>query len=330
MKERREDFGQMRVPVEGEKLRIPSSLGKKYPWMVSFLEEQKLWKQGIRGKERAVFFDGGEKEFLVFNPFNWQIETAAFDLNELPQSNFCGLVIISDQEEIEEVPLYLGLQLRPHAPFFVFEKREEEVAKNRQKETKSRLILLENWGLVERKILIQPSRKKEEPVSQFLVWRARMPAEWRPRKPVNLIDEGSQWRRVWIEKLIKKAAAEYRKEGWVPLNAYEIGERLRNSVFPLDDISRLKLGFGFYLEVSCGCCWQVTINGDWVRNKDCGDFDCDGIPRKPSVSRRGELAVKEKLSSERIVYCFDCGGEMYWDRRAARGGRYVCPHCGCD
>jgi len=263
---------QMKIAVTPENnLEIPFSLKENYQPLISFLEEQNLWQE--RPGKYCIFFDLSQEESFIFNSSNWQVES--LNLDQFKPLVLSGLLIInSEQNQIKKAIEDLKPSLRYQAPVFVFEKTNNP--KERRKAAKQ---ILEEVGLVKRTVLIRPARKKENPVNQFLVWRARMPKEWKPKKPINLIDEGPWWRKKWIKNLIQKAAKEYRRAGFIPLNAFELGKRLRESTFLLFDIGRVNLGFGFELQAPCGCQWRVNLNGDWSRILDCGDPDCDGWPK---------------------------------------------------
>jgi hypothetical protein len=271
---------QLVVLEEGGSLRPPESLLKTYPYL-DFLEQQRLWKQAqqavTKRRREFVLVDLGAGEAFRFNPFNWQAVKNKLRLCLVPSTKLMGAVVIADKrrEGVEETLRELVFSLSPQAAVFIFEKKDgENTAKPKRQQRKD---FLKELGLAEAAILVRPSAKMDHPVNQFLVWRARMPKEWKPREAINLL-AGPGWKVKWIEGLVRKAANEYRKMGFIPLNAYEMGNRLRNSRFPPDDISRAKLGFGFELQAPCGCRWRIDINGCWTRVGECVDRDCDGIP----------------------------------------------------
>lgn len=55
---------------------------------------------------------------------------------------------------------------------------------------------------------------------------------------------------------------------------------------------------------------------------DEGKNESFGTPLKRSS--------REKSSRREGPLCGDCGSPTYWDPKAARGGRWVCPQCGND
>lgn len=272
---------QLRFRVRsGVRFEAPSSLMEEetYLSVANFLTKQRLWSEGVEAvkEARGVLIDLEKEEVFIFDPFNWQPEASSFLDHFEPQREFNAALVIGAGEirEIKETIEGLGLALKPQAPIFLFERKPEKV----KEAVEPRRELLEDLGLVKREVLIRPSPRKADPINQYLVSRARMPAEWKSGKPINLVDEGPVWRKRWIRKLVKEGASDYRRAGFTPLNAYEIGTRLRQSRFPLDDIGRLKCGFGFGLQAPCGCHWEVDSRGLWTRFLDCGDLDCDGMP----------------------------------------------------
>jgi len=116
---------------------------------------------------------------------------------------------------------------------------------------------------------------KENNINKFLIWRARMPKKWQPKKPVNLLKEGPYWRKNWIQGLLRRNKSQYEKSGYQVTNDEAIKNALRETTFPLNTLSQTRLGFGYELEAPCGCRWQVDLNGDWTRTYTC-EADCEG------------------------------------------------------
>ena len=102
-----------------------------------------------------------------------------------------------------------------------------------------------------------------------------MPKEWHPQKPVNFLDEGPYWRKEWIKGLLAQNRNQYEKNGYQIINDEAIKNALRKAAFPPNALSQTKLGFGYTLEASCGCRWEVNLNGDWTRLYQCSP-ECEG------------------------------------------------------
>lgn len=264
-----------------EGFKLPYYLGKQYGTEIKYLSGQQMWNGYFEQrkhwkKQQCLLLDLRTDEAFVFDPYNWQAEQAS-SVTELEISgDLSGILLFIPAKETERVSEMLrdfSLTLPFPAPIYIFEEKSDDLAKERDQ----RKEILKNLGLAERTILVQPSRQKDDPINQFGVWRSRVPKERRLNEPINLVDKGPYWRQRWVRNLINKAALEYRQLGYKPLNAYEMGRRLRASRFALDDLGRLKLGFGFKLESHCGCLWKVNIKGFWDRTWPC-EPDCDGIP----------------------------------------------------
>jgi len=274
-------LAQTRFSDKEESLRPPDSLmgDENYQCLIIFLEGQRLWQQEKRRGTKAVLFNLKEDRALVFNPHNWQIESISSIGDFTPSGKLNGLLVFlpsGDAWRVKDVVGEMALALKLQTPVFIFEEKGEKVFG--KGEIRQREEILEGLSLVEKKILVQPSRKKNDSINKFLVWRVRMPAERRLKEPINLVEKGPKWRRKWIKEMVKQVAEEYRQAGFTPLNAYEIGTRLRATRFPPDDLGRLELGFGFMVQAPCGCQWQIDLKGGWLRVLSCGDSDCDGVP----------------------------------------------------
>lgn len=262
---------------------IPQILEKDYPDLACYLKSQRLWKNCLRESQKnansALLLDFQKKTVFAFNPKNWQKETQFFLQDPLPEKTSGALLICSswgkqEKEILETVSLFLT----ENTPVFIFENfprkeslNSEELAKESQKRKK----ILQDLGLAETKILTRPSPKKTDRINNFLVWRARMPKEWQPRKPVNLLEEGPYWRRDRIQDLLEKSRSQYEKDGYRVTSDEAIKNALRKTTFPLNTLGQTKLGFGYELEAPCGCRWQVDLNGDWTRTYQC-EVDCEG------------------------------------------------------
>jgi len=262
---------------------IPQILEKDYPDLACYLKSQRLWKNCLQKSQKnavpALLLDFQKKTAFAFNPHNWQKETQFSLQDPLPERTNGALLICSswgkqEKEILETVSLFLT----ENTPVFIFENfhrkeslNSEELAKESQKRKK----ILQDLGLAETKILTRPSPKKTDKINNFLVWRARMPKEWQPRKPVNLLEEGPYWRRNWIQGLLERNRSQYEKDGYQVTNDEAIKNALRKTTFPLNTLGQTKLGFGYELEAPCGCRWQVDLNGDWTHLYHCMP-DCEG------------------------------------------------------
>ena len=262
---------------------IPQILGKDYPDLARYLATQSLWRNCLwKNRENttpALLLDFQKDTAFTFNPQNWQKETQ-FSLHDpLPESTSGALLICSswgkqEKETLETVSLFLT----ENTPVFIFENFPHKKSLNREelaKEVQKRKRILQDLGLAEAKILTRPSPKKTDKINDFLVWRARMPKEWQPRKPVNLLEEGPYWRKNWIQGLLERNRNQYEKDGYWVTNDEMIKNALRKTTFPLNTLGQTKLGFGYELEEPCGCRWQVGLNGAWTCTYQC-EVDCEG------------------------------------------------------
>lgn len=262
---------------------IPRNLEEDYPDLAYYLKSQRLWKNCLqKNQENAaptLLLDFQKKTAFTLNPQNWQKETQ-FSLDDpLPERLngvllFCSSWEPQEKETLETVSLFLT----ENTPVFIFENFPRKESLNNEelaKESQKRKRVLQDLGLAEAKILTRPSPKKTDKINNFLVWRARMPKEWQPRKPVNLLEEGPYWRRSWVESLLKRNRNQYEKDGYRVINEEAIKNALRKTTFPLNALGQTRLGFGYELEAPCGCRWQVDLNGDWTRTYQC-EIGCEG------------------------------------------------------
>ena len=262
---------------------IPQNLKEVYPDLSRYLEGQKLWNNYLRknekGNDTALILDFQKNTVFSFNPHNWQQEKEFSLQDTLPEeANGILLVCSSFEKEEKEMLETAILFLDEDSPIFIFEEFPKKKNLGRKKlfeEVKKRRPILSGLGLAEAEILSRPSSVKNDRVNRFFVWRARMPKQWRPRKPVNLLEEGPYWRKKWIQGLLKRNRNQYEKDGYRVTSDEAIKNALRKTTFPLNALSQAKLGFGYELEAPCGCRWQVDLNGDWTRTYQC-EVDCDG------------------------------------------------------
>ena len=261
---------------------IPQILEKDYPDLARYLATQSLWRNCLwKNRENttpALLLDFQKDIAFTFNPHNWQKETQFSLQDPLPEKTSGALLICSSWEKQEKETLEtVSLFLTENTPVFIFENFPGKESLNRKelaKEVQKRKRILQNLGLVEVKILAQPSVKKTDKINNLLVWRSRMPKEWRPRKPVNLLEEGPYWRKNWIQGLLKENKSQYEKSGYQVTNDEMIKNALRKTTFPPNTLSQARLGFGYELEAPCGCRWQVDLNGVRTRTYQC-EVDCE-------------------------------------------------------
>jgi len=266
-----------------DQFEIPQILEKDYPDLACYLKSQRLWKNCLQKSQKnavpALLLDFQKNTAFTFNPQNWQEETQFSLQDPLPERTSGALLICSswgkqEKETLETVSLFLT----ENTPVFIFENFSRKESLNSEelaKESQKRKRILQDLGLAEAKILTRPSPKKTDKINNFLVWRSRMPKEWRPRKPVNLLEEGPYWRKSWIQGLLRRNQNQYEKDGYRVTNNEAIKNALRKTTFPLNTLGQTKLGFGYELEAPCGCRWQVDLNGVRIRTYQC-EADCEG------------------------------------------------------
>jgi len=262
---------------------ISQNLKEVYPDLSRYLEGQKLWNNYLRKNEKgndiALILDFQKNTVFSFNPHNWQQEEELSLKDPLPEEpNGILLVCSSFEKEEKEILETAILFLDEDSPIFIFEEFPKKKNLGRKKlfeEVKKRKSILYGLGLAEAEVLNRPSSVKNDCVNRFFVWRARMPKQWRPREPVNFLEEGPYWRRSWIQGLLRKNRSQYEKDGYRVADDETIKNALRKTTFPLNTLSQTRLGFGYELEAPCGCRWQVGLNGDWTRTYQC-EADCEG------------------------------------------------------
>ena len=261
---------------EGE-FRIPDSLLAEYPTITGYLGGQDKWNRRVRGGMNVSsvlirLSEDGRGTATVFNPHNWQVEERVTLEAFRPDSSLVGALIFSSKDNlrgIKEQTEGLFSVLPPNSPVYVF---EEKVEDRSEEALKRRRRLLGESGLVERKTFRQPGSRRKAPINKLLVSRSRTPREHRGGKPRNLVDEGPVWSRKRTKEAVNEGARDYRRKGIIPLDAYDIGERLRKTIYAQDDLDRARLGFGFEIRLGCGCEGKVDVRGDWVPGITCDDW----------------------------------------------------------
>ncbi len=257
----------------------PLSSDQEFGLVTRFLDQEKMWHNYFfeqRNKrdltciavdfERGITFD--------FDPLTWQTDRADLvDSHQFPKY-LSGLLVKTEFNQLEPVTNYFQTMvplLPSRSPVIVFENKGPGYRQGLE----ARRIILKDHGLVKRKILVQAPTTSGA-IKEQMVWRSRTPAEYKG-KPVNLVDEGPKWRRKWVSERIQQAAENYRQAEVNPINAFEIGKQLRNSKNPPQDLGAAELGFGFELELLCGCQVKTTVRGAWLMVKECPDFpECEG------------------------------------------------------
>ncbi len=269
----------------GEAFVIGEDITKKYPDQIGFLTNQGLWKNCLRkhrgGLGLALLLDADKQTGFVFNPNNQQIENIFSIQQESLPETIAGAIVVCPRSpnSLESISANLEsilLFLSEDAPVFAFEDFPEKnnIDKSQiTQEAQARKEALLDLGLAEAKILTRPTLQKGEKINSFLVWRSRMPKNWRPRKPINLLDEGPLWRRSLVENSLIGATRQYERAGLTVLNDDEIREALRKTTFPLNTIGQAKMAFGFQVEARCGCCWSIDLKGVQTRTYQC-ERDC--------------------------------------------------------
>jgi hypothetical protein len=272
-----------------------------YQPMVDYLNGQRMWIEYLETKRKpqCVLVDLDLEKSFDFNPQSWRaggVQPSGYA--SLPEE-INGLVIRSGYQVLDRVDQAIErhlLHLDPEAPVYVFEEKGLDFRKDINQKKEMRNEILGKWGLVERSILIRPSnRGSKAEVNDYLVWRARMAKEWQPMEPVNFFDGGPNWRQKWLRSILSQRVKEYEERGLNVVSYQEIVDRLRSTTFPLDDLGRLRQGFGFRLESICGCYWRVDLQGSWSR-APCKDPECDGMPVLP------EKRIKESQGDRGVNF----------------------------
>lgn len=204
---------------------------------------------------------------------NWQESVIEVDKLDKPEhkkqlKRVGGAVIFIDSQPDEDfagVITTLGKVLKKESKIWVLERNDGTKLSKEEKDM--RLALLESHGFVCRKVI---SVRQES----FCLWLGR---KEKIRKEVTI----DLTTRPWFEPILKKAVDGYeyregRRTNWRVVEVKEITERCQESHLPLEDYRSLSLGFGVKLEAPCGCQWQVSLDGTWMRLMNCPDKDCDG------------------------------------------------------
>ena len=107
---------------------------------------------------------------------------------------------------------------------------------------------------------------------EFNLIEARTPFARSRRTPSNLLDNPKYV--GWYRHLFKTMKQTYQDFGLKIIDSSAIIGALKHTTFPPKTIEALKSGFGVKLEVSCGCNWEVDLEGNPNRIFDCRDEAC--------------------------------------------------------
>lgn len=265
--------------VYGESFKLPYPVDEdpEFKDVIPFLDQDRTWVGSFRqrrGDLRCSVVSLGRSVCMDVNPRSWEARRVGQLAFHTPSEKIGGLLVGTEFEELDRTSNLLRditPVLPPRSPVIVVENNENDSREG----LGAREKVLENVGLVKRDVLVRAPTDLG-PVRDKFVWRSRTPARRRGTE-TNFVDEGPKWRREWVRGKIQSAARDYRRAGFKPLNAYEMGERLRHSTNPPWDLGAAELGHGFEVLAPCGGCkWRVTKRGDWVKLLDCGDPECDG------------------------------------------------------
>lgn len=196
-----------------------------------------------------------------------KIEEDKVDGREVKESlkRVGGIVIFVDGEPPEELATVLDAvskQLKPEVKVWILERTREQKLGLEEKD--ARLSLLENYGLVKRKVVAVGN----EP---FCLWYGRMAKE-REKMVVDLTQK------PWFRFVLARAKFVYQEQKWKEIDFGQILGRCRASTFPPRDLRDLKYGFGVELLAYCDCRWKVSFAGDWTRIENCSEEGCSGLP----------------------------------------------------
>jgi hypothetical protein len=197
---------------------------------------------------------------------------------------------------------------------------EEAEKKLDRVEESIRMGIMEDWGLVHKKVVQQYDNGKI-----FFVWHGREREE-RRRKAIDLTC------RSWFEEAVTLVISRYEQEGWKEIDLTEARRHCQRSTYALRDWYRLhEWRYGVRLTAECGCSWKIPWQGgDPIRISQCTE-SCSGIPvpkrERPEIPAERLQKRPEQLTPKegKERRCGDCGGVETWDPNACNGGKWVCP-----
>ena len=218
------------------------------------------------------------------------------DLSRIPHK-VSGVVLKIDPMTAVDFPGMvenISNQLGPEKGIWILER-----AVLNEEGKKARELALEQFGLVERKVVTTRGG--------YALWYGRT-EKTRVRRGVDLTQKS------WFMEKVRKTIEDLRKAGWEVVDLSEAIEHCRDSRFPPLDLGNLELGFGARLKAPCGCWWNVNRNGEWNRDlaNHCADPECPGEPVRPTKEERKPVK-KEKTTIRKSPACWDCGRSMKWD-----------------
>ncbi|MCJ7827897.1 hypothetical protein MUP65_01995, partial [Patescibacteria group bacterium] len=259
-------------------LETPQNLAADYPSITDYLDQQPMWadyyKNLVIKKGRVcLLLNLKEERVAVFDPRNWQVNSSSSLAElELPK-RLSGLLIIASAGDLERVGTTLmdtTPALAHQSPVFVFEK----MAAGQEAPPEERELILEQAGLVARKVLTRPGRLNTDVNNQNLVLRGRVEKK-RHKTVTNLVsNDRPKWQIQWLREICRETNHKCRAGGFKVVDWTEIVTALENTTNPPNTISQLKNGFGIEVSpIDCDCRWKISLNGVVTQTHRC-NLDC--------------------------------------------------------
>lgn len=280
------------------------------PEFIAIVSQRKIWVERPGGGLFVANLIGGLEGGLLVNPANWKIDKIHYRPQKKNPEKLASFTIIAPPLTPETGEKLLGdtlsralPYLRKSSPFFLLEERGADF----QKEWRTQI--LRELKLVHPEILTRPS-------DNYLVWEARVQKKPKIRIPVDLTDPSRGWKYEWVRELWLEMKKDYESNGFEilePKNS-EIVARLKSSRFVLDDIGRLKQGFGVELRADCGCHWKVSLRGDFMRTFNCETPGCRGVPELATQAENIDYKTGQRLTSGKQGEIYHLGETVLPDK----------------
>lgn len=251
--------------LDDQSVLIPESIARLDElWQIySLVQDRPLWRHRQPGQ--YICLDARSGNHWTFQPES--SSGAKINPMELFGDERYGAAIVItdplnyDDDDYRQFAIIVSY-LIPQSPLFILERSPRNVHPGKIEQ------FFKDLDLVGKSVL-------KKYLEGYQIASARLKAEAKPRKPVDLL------RFYWAKKMLDELKESLKEQGYDQIDTRELEIDLKASHFIPESIAALKDGRG----VTCrnrnclGCVWYIPMNHDQpYRIRTCGDPDCDGLP----------------------------------------------------
>lgn len=315
----------------------PSHLSPSALTAIQEISGRELWKSRPDGFGLYIglFNDGEIPQGIVFDTKTLK-PTRVFHMDE-PQtaSKKFSTVIISINSDAVSMQQVSDLveQTETHLRRNIGDASEEKQAKsgaifvispfsNRNKETLTAMFDLSDV-LVKTNVLEQNHGQEKRLIAEGRAERKSKHQE------INLIERSENSEFDYIKAMKERVVANYKGLDLriKRIDFSPIDERLMHSRNHLKNVTDLKYGLDVKLEFNCGCVVHKNRDASNEYLEHCSDGEHISIVSMPTEKNEIKPTDKKEQTVNKYIgpTCGDCGGEMVWAPKKAKGGRWDCP-----